>query len=64
MGRKKENVRRLGFSVYVPAYEVLSKDARDRGYVNGNGLMWRSYFGAIAAQIAEGKINVPGRVVK
>ena len=59
MARKPENTKRINCSVLAEAYAVLRQNAESLGYIGGNGIKWREYLGAIAAQIVESKIKLP-----
>ena len=64
MARKEEDTTPISCSVLTSAWRVLTEDMQRKGYKNGNGFMWRYYLGAIAAQIVEGKINIPKRLTR
>lgn len=62
MSKTSSNRKRVSFRVLKAVYEVLTEDMKAKGYVSGNGHMWGEYLGAIAAQVMQGKINLPKRV--
>ncbi|EDX82599.1 hypothetical protein S7335_1303 [Synechococcus sp. PCC 7335] len=58
-GRPRENTQRVDFSILVEHYQILRADAVARGYISGNGVRWKEYFGAIAMMLVGKEIEVP-----
>jgi hypothetical protein len=59
MTRPALDTRRLNINVMRDDFEILKADCIAKGYVNGTGVLFGAYLGAIAKKVKSGRLKLP-----